>query len=162
MSEIRVNKIINEEGTGSVELTHGASVPDGKTIAGSGGINLTGIITSSSLHVTTNSFGDIVGLGTTNANTILDFTQGNNFSLTLTGSIVLSNPTGVTAGQSGIIQIRQDATGSRTCGFGSHWDFPSSTPPTLSTGANALDAITYFVRSSTSIIANSLIGIGTL
>jgi len=126
----------------------------------SAGINTTAAPTS--LYVQGNAAGSVVSLGSTDANTTLDFSAGNNFSLTLTGSIVLLNPTGVTTGQSGIIQIQQDGSGSRTCGFGSHWDFPSATAPTLSTGANALDCITYFVRSSTSIIANSLIGIGTI
>lgn len=124
------------------------------------GVNTTSA--STNLYVQGTAAGSVVGLGTTNANTVLDFSQGNNFSLTLTGNIVLSNPTGTNIGQSGIIEIFQDGTGSRTCGFGSHWDFPSATPPTLSTGANALDAVTYYVRSSTSIIANSIIGIGTL
>jgi len=132
----------------------------GITITGNAGINTTS--TPTNLYVSGNAAGNIVGLGTTNANTTLDFSTGNNFSLTLTDSIVLSNPTGVTTGQSGIILIQQDGSGSRTCGFGSHWDFPSSTAPTLSTGADALDALTYFVRSSTSIVTNSLIGIGTL
>ena len=31
MSEIRVNKVINEAGTGAVELTQGATLPSGKT-----------------------------------------------------------------------------------------------------------------------------------
>jgi len=129
-------------------------------LGGNAGVNTTS--TPTNLYVSGNAASNIVGLGTTDANTILDFGTGNNFSLELTGSIVLSNPTGVTTGQSGIIQIQQDGVGSRTVGFGSHWDFPSSTPPTLSTGANALDCLTYFVRSSTSIVTNSLIGIGTL
>lgn len=118
--------------------------------------------TSTNLYVSGNAASSIVGLGTTDSDTTLDFSTGNNFRLTITSNIVLSNPTGITTGQSGIVLIYQDGTGSRTCGFGSHWDFPSSTPPTLSTGANALDCITYFVNSSTSIVANSLIGIGTL
>ena len=129
-------------------------------LVSSAGVNTTSSPTN--LYVSGNAAGSVVGLGTTDANTTLDFSAGNNFSLELVGSIVLSNPTGVTTGQSGIVLISQDGTGSRTCGFGSHWDFPSSTPPTLSTGANALDALTYFVRSSTSIVTNSLIGIGTL
>lgn len=143
------------------------------TSIGSTNLNITGVATATTLGVNTtsvptnlyvsgNAAGSVVGLGTTDANTTLDFSVGNNFSLELVGSIVLSNPTGVTTGQSGIVLISQDGSGSRTCGFGSHWDFPSSTAPTLSTGANALDALTYFVRSSTSIVTNSLIGIGTL
>ena len=44
MSEIRVNKVINEAGTGAVELTQGATLPSGKTLSG-GGLNITGIST---------------------------------------------------------------------------------------------------------------------
>jgi hypothetical protein len=128
-------------------------------LGGNAGVNTTSSPTN--LYVSGNAASNIVALGNTNANTTLNFSTGNNFSLTLTGSIVLSNPTGVTTGQSGIILISQ-STGSHTVGFGSHWDFPSATAPTLSTGASALDCLTYFVRSSTSIVTNSLIGIGTL
>jgi hypothetical protein len=42
MSEIRVNKVIDEAGTGAVELTQGATLPTGKTISGSGSLNITG------------------------------------------------------------------------------------------------------------------------
>jgi hypothetical protein len=44
MSEIRVNKLIDEAGTGSVELTQGATIPNSKNITGGGGINITGAI----------------------------------------------------------------------------------------------------------------------
>ena len=44
MSEIRVNKLINEAGTGSVELTQGATLPSGKTISGAGSISIDGNI----------------------------------------------------------------------------------------------------------------------
>tara|TARA_B100000902_G_scaffold201236_1_gene191749 strand:+ start:135 stop:908 length:774 start_codon:yes stop_codon:yes gene_type:complete len=44
MSEIRVNKVIDEAGTGSVELTQGATLPNSKNITGAGGINITGAI----------------------------------------------------------------------------------------------------------------------
>ena len=124
-----------------------------------------GVNTDSSptnLYVSGSSASNIVALGNTNATTTLDFSSGNDFSFTLTGSIVLANPTGVTTGQSGVIYIQQDGSGSHTVGFGSHWDFPSATAPTLSTGANALDVLTYSVRNSTSIVAAALIGIGTI
>jgi len=44
MSEIRVNKIVNEAGTGSVEFAEGATLPSGKNLSGSGTItmNVTG------------------------------------------------------------------------------------------------------------------------
>ena len=44
MSEIRVNKVINEAGTGAVELTQGATIPSGKTLSGAGSISIDGNI----------------------------------------------------------------------------------------------------------------------
>ena len=44
MSEIRVNKVINEAGTGAVELTQGATLPSGKTLSGAGSISIDGNI----------------------------------------------------------------------------------------------------------------------
>lgn len=55
MSEIRVDKLINEAGTGAVELVEGAIIPSGKQISGSGNLNLSGIITTSTLYVTGNT-----------------------------------------------------------------------------------------------------------
>lgn len=115
--------------------------------------------TSTNLYVQGTAASSIVGLGTTNATTTLNLSQGNNFSLTLVGNITLANPTGFTTGQSGIILIQQDSVGSRTVGFGTFWDFPNLTAPTLTTRANGLDAITYFVRDSTTIVSNSVLGV---
>tara|TARA_Y100000004_G_scaffold194220_1_gene258313 strand:- start:676 stop:1440 length:765 start_codon:yes stop_codon:yes gene_type:complete len=52
MSEIRVNKIIDEAGTGAVELTEGATLPSGKTLSGAGSI---------SMNVTGDVTGDVTG-----------------------------------------------------------------------------------------------------
>ena len=50
MSEIRVNKLIDEAGTGAVELTQGATIPTGKNITGAGGISIAGdIVTTGTL-----------------------------------------------------------------------------------------------------------------
>ena len=102
----------------------------------------------------------IVGL--TDAATIavdMSSTGGNNFSVTLGGNRTLGNPTGLTAGQSGIIYVTQDATGSRTLAYSSYWKFPGGTAPTLTTTANAVDALVYTVRTSTSITVNSVLNI---
>ena len=64
MSEIRVNKLIDEAGTGSVELTQGASVPTGKNITGAGGINITGAATISG-GVAANVTGNLTGTAST-------------------------------------------------------------------------------------------------
>ena len=82
-----------------------------------------------------------------------DFAVTNNYSVTLGGNRTLANPTNITAGQSGAIFITQDGTGSRTLAFGSYWDFPAGTAPTLTTTANSVDLLVYTVRTTTSIQA---------
>ena len=82
-----------------------------------------------------------------------DFAVANNFSVTLGGNRTLANPSNLTAGQSGVIVVTQDATGSRTLAFGSYWKFSNGTAPTLTTTASAVDVLAYFVESSTRITA---------
>ena len=82
-----------------------------------------------------------------------DFAASCNFTLTLGQNLTIANPSNLTAGQSGSIFLIQDGTGSRTAGFGTHWDFVDGTAPTLSTAASSVDRLDYLVRSSTSIHA---------
>ena len=82
-----------------------------------------------------------------------DFSLGNNYSVTLGGNRTLANPTNLVAGQSGVIVITQDATGSRTLAYGSYFKFPTGTAPTLTTAANSVDVLAYYVESSTRITA---------
>ena len=63
MSEIRVNKLIDEAGTGSVELTEGATLPSGKTVSGAGSVNISGTVTASG--ITGNVTGNATGLSGT-------------------------------------------------------------------------------------------------
>lgn len=86
-----------------------------------------------------------------------DFAVDNNFSVTLTGSATLATPSNLVAGQSGVITITQDGTGSRTMAFGSAWKFLAGTAPSLTTTAGAVDDLAYYVESSTRIVA-TLIG----
>jgi hypothetical protein len=60
MSEIRVNSVVDEAGTGAVELTQGATIPSGKTLSGAGAINVTGSVTAA-----TGSFTGNVSVGGT-------------------------------------------------------------------------------------------------
>ena len=83
----------------------------------------------------------------------LDFRTGNNFTTTLTGNTTFANPSNLAAGQSGIVFVIQDGTGSRTAAFGSYWDFSDGTAPTLSTGVNAVDMIAWVARSANKISA---------
>lgn len=82
-----------------------------------------------------------------------DFAVGNNFSVTLGGNRTLANPSNQTAGQSGAITITQDGTGSRTLAYGSNWKFSSGAAPILTTTANAVDVLVYFVESASRITA---------
>ena len=64
MSEIRVDKVADEAGTGSVELTQGATLPSGKTISGSGTIAVNSSGTAAGLTGTpTITVADIAGIG---------------------------------------------------------------------------------------------------
>lgn len=82
-----------------------------------------------------------------------DFSAGNNFSVTLGGNRTLANPTNQTAGQSGAITITQDGTGSRTLAYGSNWKFSNGSAPVLTTTANAVDVLVYYVESASRITA---------
>ena len=125
------------------------------------GINTT-TTNNTKLYLNGNAASNIVTL--TDGETITpDFTLGNNFQVTIAATRNLANPTGVTTGQSGVIFIQQDGTGGYSLSYGTSWDFASATPPTLITTANALNALPYFARSTTSIVVGSVIsGIGTL
>jgi hypothetical protein len=81
MSEIRVNKVIDEAGTGAVELTQGATLPSGKTISGAGTLSINtsgtaaglsgtpditvGTVTASTVSGTTGTFSGNVSVGGT-------------------------------------------------------------------------------------------------
>ncbi len=82
-----------------------------------------------------------------------NFASSNHFSVTLGGNRTLANPSNIVAGQSGVIFITQDGTGSRTLSYGSYWDFSGGNPPTLSTAASSVDLLAYVCRTTTSIQA---------
>ena len=102
--------------------------------------------------------GNVVSL-TDAASIAYDMDDGVNATVTLGGNRTLANPTNVTVGQSGVIFVKQDGTGSRTLSFGSYWSFAGGTAPTLTTTASALDAIAYSVESTTNIVATAILNI---
>lgn len=64
MSEIRVDKVADEAGTGAVELTQGATLPSGKTLSGSGTIAVNSSGTAAGLTGTPSiTVADITGIG---------------------------------------------------------------------------------------------------
>ena len=61
---------------------------------------------------------NVADLGNVSGVTTLNFTNNNNFIVTLTGTQQFANPTGIATGQSGVIILKQDGTGSRTASYG--------------------------------------------
>jgi len=122
----------------------------------------TALTTNGDLTITGNGTGKIRLTGaavaeittlTDNTNIAVDFSDGQNFSVTLAGNRTLSNPTNCVAGQSGSIFVTQDGTGSRTLSYGSNWKFSAGTAPTLTTTAGAIDRIDYIVQTATAVHA---------
>ena len=85
-------------------------------------------------------------------NVALDFSQFQNFILTFTGNVTLTNPTTEVIGQSGFIICIQDGTGSRTLSLGTDYETAGAAGITLSTNANAVDMIPYVVQSASNIL----------
>jgi len=93
----------------------------------------------------------IVTALTSASSVTIDFSLSNHFSCTMGHNIAFGNPTTESVGQSGTIVLTQDGTGSRTASWGSQFLWAGGTAPTLSTGANAVDRIDYFVAAADKI-----------
>ena len=77
-----------------------------------------------------------------------DFSQYTNFIYTLTGNLTLTDPGDEVAGQSGIFVFIQDGTGSRTLSHAAdQYLSAGGSAITLSTDANAIDIVPYFVQA---------------
>lgn len=63
--------------------------------------------------------------------------------VTLGGNRTLANPTNMVDGGTYAIIVKQDATGGRTLAYGTAYKWPSGIAPTLSTGANKVDVLTF-------------------
>jgi len=89
--------------------------------------------------------------GSQTGSVTLDFDTYQNFVLTATGNVTLANPSTEAVGQSGIIVFIQDGTGSRTLSLGTDYETAGGAGLTISTAANAVDVIPYFVKAAGSI-----------
>ena len=126
---------------GDVTLTHAADAS--LTLAGG---------TAAQLIMSTGSILPKTDTDTSNSGSVtLNFQTNQNFVLTFTGNVTLANPSTETAGQSGVIVCIQDGTGSRTLSLGTDYETAGGAGITLSTAANAVDVIPYFVKAAGSI-----------
>lgn len=64
-------------------------------------------------------------------------------SVTLAGNRTLANPTNMVTHGTYILKVIQDATGSRTLGFGSAYKWPNDIAPILSTAPNSVTTMTF-------------------
>lgn len=156
--------IVISDGTNirKIDYVESASLPLSVANGGTGGTTASGARTNLAVPglATTNAFtagqSGAVTVLTDGATITPDFSASNNFSLTIGGNRTLANPTNVVAGQSGVIAITQDATGGRTLSFGSYWKFSGGAAPSLTSTANAVDILVYYVQTSTRIAATLL------
>jgi hypothetical protein len=84
-------------------------------------------------------------------NNVIDLSTSNNFSITISNSITLT-PINMTIGQSGIILLNQ--VGNAVVSFSSIFKWKNGIVPSNTLTANAVDSISYVVRSPTFIAAN--------
>jgi hypothetical protein len=75
-------------------------------------------------------------------------TQGPAAQVTLAGNRTLANPSGLVAGASYVLIVRQDATGGRTLSYGSAYKWPGGTAPALSTAPGVVDVLTFISDGS--------------
>ena len=133
--------VLNFGADSDVTITHAADAS--LTIAGG---------TAAQLIMSTGSILPKTDTDTSNTGSVtLDFKTNQNFVLTFTGNVTLANPTTETAGQAGVIVCIQDGTGSRTLSLGTDYETAAGAGITLSTAANAVDVIPYFVKAAGSI-----------
>ena len=77
-----------------------------------------------------------------------DFSQYTNFIYTLTGNLTLTDPGDEVAGQSGVFVFIQDGSGNHTLSHAADEYFSAgATAITLSTAANSIDIVPYFVQA---------------
>lgn len=87
---------------------------------------------------------------TSGGTTAVDLSLGLNWNVTTsTGNSTLGAPTNAKTGQSGWIEITQDAATPRTMAFASAWKFDGGTVPNLTAVAGAKDVLYYTVLNAT-------------
>ena len=153
LADVNANLDVSGTYTGGGLMTTGGNIviPDDGTI---GSATDADAIAIASTGVVTFSQNTVAATDTDTSNTgsiTLDFAGSQNFVLTFTGNVPLANPSTEVVGQAGIIVCIQDGTGSRTLSLGTDYETAAGGGITLSTAANAVDVIPYFVKAAGSI-----------
>lgn len=130
--------IINDNGTGDLELQQGGSA---KLTVTSTGVTVTGTALATTDTDTSNT-------GTVD----LDFSAKQNFVLTLTGNITSLTASNEQTGQSGFIVFIQDGTGGRTVSLHGDYETAGGAGLTLSSAASTTDVVPYVVAASSRIL----------
>jgi len=162
------NSYITDNGTGNLKIGSGNQVDilgTAETLATFVDDGAVSLYHNDGVKIATTATGiQVTGtaLATTDTDTsntgsvTLDFETNQNFILTFTGNVTLANPTTEQVGQSGIIVCIQDGTGSRTLSLGTDYETAAAGGITLSTAADAVDIIPYFVQSASNILLGAV------
>jgi hypothetical protein len=78
----------------------------------------------------------------------VDWNNGQKQAITLTGNITTMNLTAPAGVGNFLLRVVQDGTGSRTITWPASVKWPGGTAPTLSTGANAEDIVTFYYNGT--------------
>ncbi len=139
------------QASGNAALIVGSTAQASGNAALSTKYNQTGGVLSGTVIVNKQSFGTINTV-TSSGVLLVDFSTGNNFTVTLDSSATFASPINASGGQCGAIAIRQDNTGSRTLAYSGSWAFQGGTAPTLTTAASGIDILSYYVLAPTRVI----------
>ena len=85
----------------------------------------------------------LAALTVSGGNIALDAALSDFYKVTLDANATLQAPTNPGAGRRFLLRVRQDGTGGRTLAFASIYRFPGGTTPTISTGANVTDYLSF-------------------
>lgn len=152
--------------TGILTITNGASLvlPGGVNITTAAGDYATfigyaagavrcasytpasGVVTLNTANIYTKAQRGAFSALTDAATITPDFSLANNFRVTLGGNRTLGIPTNLVAGQSGVINVRQDGTGTRTLAYAWGFENPGGIVPVLSTGKYVFDQLNYMTN----------------
>jgi hypothetical protein len=137
--------------TGDNTFNSIVSVVGAATFGGAATFNAS-VTFNSAVQVSGAAKGTIITL-TDGASVIVSMAKANTFVVTLGGNRTLGFPSPIPPGQSGMIYIYQDGTGSRTLAYTSCWRFAGGSTPTLTTTSASCDMLAYSVRTSAAIDA---------